>query len=426
MIITCSPQGFTDINRPNQAINDLKKAGFENQVLDFSLAAPAAEMEKLGKGSYRSNEHTIAIDNPKRLAEKIDTFMNRSKALGISFPIAQAPYLELDTKHADLNELLTELAIESIKACKENECHFIVVEPLFAGINRKDIWKVNKEFYLKLAGYAKENNVKILLKNQCSFCEGHLVRGICTDELEAIFWVDRLNSESPDIFGFCVDVGALNLCAKNMYDYLTALGDRVEAVIFRECDGHSDASMLPFTCVNRGQSQTDYLNLIRGLRKIHFDGQLVLEMGDSASAFSPMLKPAFFNLAKQVADFIKWQIEMETGLDKYEARVLFGAGNMCRNYMKNYGNAYPPLYTCDNNSSLWGQTFEGLEIHNPEDLKKLPENVAIYICNIYYREIEAQLREMGINNPIEFFNDEYMPSFYLDRFDSVTGEKNRN
>ena len=29
MTITCSPQGFTDINRPNQAINDLKKAGFE-------------------------------------------------------------------------------------------------------------------------------------------------------------------------------------------------------------------------------------------------------------------------------------------------------------------------------------------------------------------------------------------------------------
>ena len=25
---------------------------------------------------------------------------------------------------------------------------------------------------------------------------------------------------------------------------------------------------------------------------------------------------------------------------------------------------------------------------------------------------------MGIQNPIEFFNDEYMPSFYFDRLDS--------
>ena len=88
---------------------------------------------------------------------------------------------------------------------------------------------------------------------------------------------------------------------------------------------------------------------------------------------------------------------------------------MCRNYMKNYGKQYPPLYTCDNNKSIWGTEFCGLEIKAPESLKDLPEDCVIFICNIYYREIQAQLREMGIQNPIEFFNDEYMPSFYFDR-----------
>ncbi len=38
------------------------------------------------------------------------------------------------------------------------------------------------------------------------------------------------------------------------------------------------------------------------------------------------------------------------------------------------------------------------------------------ICNIYYREIEAQLRDMEIEN-IGYFNDEYMPSFYFDRLE---------
>ena len=42
----------------------------------------------------------------------------------------------------------------------------------------------------------------------------------------------------------------------------------------------------------------------------------------------------------------------------------------------------------------------------------------VLICNIYYREIEAQLRELGVEN-IGFFNDEYMPSFYFDRLREV-------
>ncbi len=86
--------------------------------------------------------------------------------------------------------------------------------------------------------------------------------------------------------------------------------------------------------------------------------------------------------------------------------------------MKNYGTKYRPLFTCDNNSALWGQTFEGLEIKNPKELLNLPKDTAIIICNVFYREIESQLREMGVQNRVLFFNDEYMPTFYFDRYDA--------
>ena len=85
--------------------------------------------------------------------------------------------------------------------------------------------------------------------------------------------------------------------------------------------------------------------------------------------------------------------------------------------MLNYGKDYPPLYTCDNNSANWGNIFEGLEIKNPEELKNLPKDVSVFICNMYYREIEAQLKEMGLENPIYYFNDEYMPVFHFKRLD---------
>ena len=88
---------------------------------------------------------------------------------------------------------------------------------------------------------------------------------------------------------------------------------------------------------------------------------------------------------------------------------------MCRNYMKCYGAIYPPLFTCDNNQALWGTSFCGLEVKSPEALKDLPDDCGVFICNLYYREIEAQLRAMGVKH-IEYFNDEYMSSYYFDRF----------
>ena len=92
---------------------------------------------------------------------------------------------------------------------------------------------------------------------------------------------------------------------------------------------------------------------------------------------------------------------------------------MCRNYMKCYGEKYPPLFTCDNSQKLWETEFCGLTVKPPETLAALPEDCAVFICNIYYREIEEQLRRMGLKNPIAFFNDEYMPSFYFDRVERV-------
>ena len=169
---------------------------------------------------------------------------------------------------------------------------------------------------------------------------------------------------------------------------------------------------MPFS---HAYSKPDYLGLIRGLREIDFDGLLWIDAMHSYGSYSTMIRPALMNLIKETGDFLAWQIGMEQGLKRYPNRVLFGAGNMCRNYMKCYGESYPPLFTCDNNQSLWGEEFCGLTIKAPKELLSIPEDCVIYICNTYYREIDAQLREMGVTNPIEYFNDEYLPSYHMDR-----------
>ena len=419
MNVVCSTKGIVDIDRPNQGIMDISRAGFQNLFLDFSAYAPGGELENIGKAEAKKTNRFPIIQDVSKLECVLEPMKNKWLAEKLVCNIAYAPYLNRDTKHLDLNGLIRRMAEESIRVCGKSGIKYLVVRPIFAGISLEHIREINREYYLHLASIAKENNVIILLENQCKDIHGHLVRGICADYSMAVEWVDALNSEAgEERFGFCMDVGICNICGINMYDFSKALGNRLKAVILRDCDGNKEASMLPFTCVNKCQSQTDWLNLIRGLREIEFDGELVLYIEDVAVGFSPILRPGLVQLAKSVADYFKWQIEIESLLKRYPNRVLFGAGNMCRNYMKNYGKQYPPLYTCDNNNSIWGNEFCGLEIKSPESLRDLPDDCAIFICNIYYREIQQQLREMGIKNPIEFFNDEYMPSFYFDRVES--------
>lgn len=418
MTVSCFPTGIVNRERPGQGVADIRRTGFTHVVLDYSLYCTEDDLEYAGKKDVRPKSKCAVWEHPGELTESMSHFIQKCSSEGLEYSFAVMPYLRRNTEREDMTQLLGELARECIKDCGKAGCGALVVRPLFAGIDKELLWEVNREFYLSLVPLAREHQVTILLENLCKDINGHLVRGICSDGREAATWVDRLNAEAGEkCFGFCMDVGVCNLCGQNMYDYVLELGSRIKAVILCDCNGNTENAMLPFTCVNKRTSQTDWLNLIRGLREVGFDGQLALDLSGTAAAFSPMLRPALLQLAVEVAKFFEWQIGLENLLRKYKLVVLFGAGNMCRNYMKCYGEKYMPLFTCDNNKSLWGTSFCGLEVRPPESLLEIPKDCAVFICNVFYREIEKQLRDMGLQNPIEYFNDEYMPTFYFDRLE---------
>jgi len=251
------------------------------------------------------------------------------------------------------------------------------------------------------------NPVAKMPTNTYRIHNGQIIRGqySCVEECEGI-------SE------FCLDVGVCTLCSQDVYEFIIGLGDKLKAVVFHDNDGYEESKHLPFSHVVASRSITDWSRVVLALRKINFDGMLIFDFGENLFSLPTTLRKTYMEYAREVAGYFSWQIELEKKIKQYDKRVLFGAGNMCRNYMKNYGQDFAPLYTCDNNSSIWGSDFEGLKIHSPEDLKSLDKDVAIFICNIYYEEISKQLRDMGITNPIEYFSDEYMPTLCTDRFDS--------
>lgn len=418
MDIICAPSGIVDIERPGQGLSDMAHAGFQNMLLDLAMLSPLAEPkgEAAGEqqGQKQQGREMRAGYGQCLLAEPL---LQSCRQRYLNAPIAIAPFAKRDTKpHPDYRPTLEKLTLESIKTCANAGAGYLIVHPLPLEAPPGTAWEENRSFYLSLAHVARENGVTILLENSSRSLNGHFIRGACAEADQAASWVDSLNEAAgEERFGFCMNTGTYNLCGQSMREAALRLGDRVKAVILRDCDGQQESALLPFTSVYRGQPKTDWLSLIRGLREIGFDGHLILDFGDTASAFSPLIRPQLLALARSVGEYFRWQIGIENALKRYGSIVLFGAGNMCRNYMKCYGEKYPPLFTCDNNATLWGTSFCGLEVKNPESLASLPEDCAIFICNIYYREIEAQLKGMGIRNPIECFNDEYMPSFHYDR-----------
>lgn len=406
MEIACSPEWIAEVKRPRGGLLKFRQAGFSEIVLDFNMFT-------WGVASEKSRSET-----EQHWRVWMQEYMEEVRRQGLKSMIAVAPYFVREQKIPDMEALRAELVKECIQYAGEYGCRYIVVNP-FEGSSIEDSISINRDFYLSLAETAKKSGVNILLVNALRNHNGHFLRGFCSEPSQAVFFVDDLNETvGAEVFGFCLDAGICNMVGSNMFDFVTTLDNRLKALFLYENDGVHYNRIMPFFAANGVGSQFDWLNLIRGLRAVRFDGPAILDFSTNLSAVSSLLRPYVLEFAYKVAKYLEWQVDMESVLDKYPSRVLFGAGNMCRAYMKCYGEKYPPLYTCDNNSKVWGTEFCGLAVHNPEDLKSLPEDCAVFICNVYYDEIEQQLREMGIKNPIERFNDEFMPSFHFTRLES--------
>lgn len=364
MKLYCSTRGNVGAKKPKKPLSKLKKAGFSAIFIDFEY--------------YMDDE--IPIE------DAITSIKNQCLEMGITCDIIQRQSARV------LAAIEQDVSIDKIKG------EFIPNDNLTM-------------------------NDMVLIKNEYIDFNGRPIRRVHNDAVDIAARIDKQNELAGfEKYGCCLDVGVCTVLGQNMYDYILTLGNRIKAVILRDTDGDCNNALLPFTSSNRGSSRTDWLNLIRGLREIEFDGALIMDFCDTGAVISGLLREQFLSMAYSIGTFLSWQIGMLSMLKKHSMRVLFGAGNMCRNYMKCYGDEFPPLFTCDNDKRRWGEQFEGLEIKPPETLKELPSECAIIICNIYYKEIRQQLRDMNIQNPIEYFNDEYMPSYYLDKLEYWEGD----
>lgn len=423
-------RGLADIFRPKQIFADLCQAKIPGVVFplsgyfywDINTAIPHSKREILPCQMRMESEADYS-----QLAAFAEPCLAGMRDCGMQAEVFDMPSLGGNLRQAEwIEQLGWERVCGALKYTQEAALRFAAKQGfrisfvhymLPSDMSNQEVDVFNREYYAWLGGLASELGISLLFTNQLDNVGGHIVRGSLADGCEMAWWVDGLNEAvGAEVFGVNFHTGNANLCGQDMQMFIREVGHRLKAVTVCDNDGRHYASLLPFNMFRRGEYATDWLGLIRGMRDVEFDGSLIFEANDTIYGYSPLLRPHVLQLAKAVADYMAWQVSLELEMKRHDKIVLFGAGNMCRNYMKNYGDKYPPLFTCDNNSARWGEIFCGLEIKNPEVLRHLPDDVCVFICNVYYREIEAQLRELGVKN-IAFFNDEYMPTFHYDRLE---------
>ena len=221
---------------------------------------------------------------------------------GIEFSQMHGPFpLWVDGRDEDMNPYVIEATKKCMAVAGFLGCPYIVVHPVNAqwlyGKERER--EINLNIYRQLIPAAREYGVKICLENLFVQIKGRCFEGPCADVEEAVWYIDKLNAEAGfEAFSFCLDVGHANLYARNLKEYIKALGHRLGIMHIHDNDGQTDLHMLPYSYVrNNGKDHIiDWDGFIAGLREIGYRGNICFETFRCMSAFPKDVHPQLLDL----------------------------------------------------------------------------------------------------------------------------------
>ncbi len=136
---------------------------------------------------------------------------------------------------------------------------------------------------------------------------------------------------------------------------------------------------------------------------VGYENYLFMTMGKDYMRYPPeeQRKPkhtGIYDPEHSYKDYLKKLTGMFEGSDGKQI-ILFGSGMMFEDYMKKWSNRYRPAFLVDNDENKWGRSRMGIEIKEPKEILDIPaEKRHLIICSFYYKEIEKQLKEMGVND----------------------------
>ena len=173
--------------------------------------------------------------------------------------------------------------------------------------------------------------------------------------------------------------------------------------------GMKNDRQMPYTFTKgRGELVTDWYHIIGQLIRMDFQGWMIFDTIGLFGRCPEKLQTQFIRLLRGLVT--EWESQYtfaERVLNQPDKKlILFGAGKMLGEYMRVFGEQYPPYFAVDNGSARWNTEILGVPVKNPQEILAVPEEERnVVICCMYYDAIGTQLREMGIT--YNEFQDRY-------------------
>lgn len=304
-----------------------------------------------------------------------------------------------------LHKLTPEKLYEMLEACKAYQGNYIVLETMNCESG------IFEEVVEDCYGMIEDFGIPIFLENGC---QGDDASGYVHNEYSDVTGLIRIANfcnrlcDRPMV-GICYNIGYGNLLAKNIRNQLYQCREYLCMVHANDNGGMKNDKQMPYTFTKgRGDLVTDWYHIIGELIRMDFQGWMIFDTTGLFARCPKVLQTSFMRI--QSALVREWESQYsfaERVLGKPDKKlILFGAGQMLVDYMREFGEKYPPYFAVDNGQARWGTEYMGVPIKNPKEIIQVPEEERnVVICCMYYDAIGAQLREMGVE--YEEFHDRY-------------------
>ena len=263
------------------AYKTIKEAGFE--AIDWALynqwdgnqAVPCWDRDVILSGQVKQN--CIFDEDIDTIIAHYQPEIDTIKKYGLTITQAHSPFPAYDIKNPAFMDYAVETYKKCIKLCEYAGCPRLVIH----GISRRphewdfteeEVRALNMKLYTALIPTLKTSNVTVLLENLFASSRGRKYAGVCSNVYDAIEYIDTLNDlAGKECFGFCLDVGHLNIVHVSLHDFVLKLGDRLKALHIHDNDMNGDLHLAPYTGTVRWDDFHD------SLKKIGYTGDLSFE-----------------------------------------------------------------------------------------------------------------------------------------------------
>lgn len=272
MYISTTTNYFKKLGDYKRRVAFMKECGFD--AYDFTMEADYYETMPFGKEDY--------IQNAK-------AFREYGEGLGIVCHQTHAPFPTAKVDDEAFNKEMFAKIVHAIEISGVLGAKVCVVHPSVEHTIEENI-----RLYKALEPYARKAGVKIGVENMTRDTGSHHTH------IKAI-----LDGLPNDVFVFCLDTGHAEMAQNktSAVEMVRTMGSRLEAVHLHDCDQIRDNHGLPFTY------KIDFDAVIEEMRKVGYQGDVMLETGSFFMRVPVELLQAYTKLAAQVAAYIKEKLQ---------------------------------------------------------------------------------------------------------------------